>query len=487
MSKEFVKAALREEAESNVPAQPDLWAKLSKRVDATARPQARRGRLRMSFNPRPLLLGGALALLLIALWSATLWTQPASVVSAEEIFARAAQVVAEEPGADIHSFYGVYTSRYRNDPNGRFNEDRQETWFEAPDKYAHENANIYADGLEHTWSYGTDGTFTYQYMSDLNRIHLSDLDTFYLRDPETTTLKVRPFQPTNLNTLMERVRRKLAPARDPRSEPRPPYMYDVKLVGEERVLGRGAYVLELSLVPGASVQSPDSQVPEKMKMWVDKEIYAVLRIKGWNAEGVVLQSGAYEIFEVNRSVQFDPVALLAPPGTDIIDTRPAETRDELDRAWQQAALRARYTVFNTGDYPIGLKHGRPWYDARREVISQQFEGKVLAKMTAVVDASGKSTPVRPATEPQMREVTKLIITQGPPASIEADGMGAGVAVPVGKFAGRFYSQDGANTLIFDLEGTRIKLYAPRVLGVDSTYTSEELVNIAETLQVVGKK
>jgi len=410
-------------------------------------------------------------------------------MSAEQIVARAAQVVAEEPGADIRSFHGVYTSHYRNDPNGAFHEDRQETWFEAPNKYAHENASIYADGLELTWSYGTDGVFVYQYRSDLNRVHLSDIENFYLQDPATTTLKVRPFQPTNLSTLMERARRKLSPARDPRSDPRPPYMYDVQLLSDEQVLGRRVYVLELSLVPSASLQLPDSQVPEKMKMWVDKDIYAVLRIEGWNAEGVVLQSGGYESFEVNQSLKFDPVGLLAPAGIDVIDTRPVAERVDLTRAWQQAALQARYRVFNLWDSPMGLTPGRPWYDARREVISQQYQGKVTVEVRTVVDASGSSTPVRPATESRMKGVTvaRLIITQGPPASIKADGVGAGVAVKVGKVAGRFYSQDGANTLIFDREGTRIKLYTPRVVGIDSTYTSDDLVKIAEALQLVEKK
>jgi outer membrane lipoprotein-sorting protein len=413
-------------------------------------------------------------------------------MSAEQIVARAAQVVAEAPGADIRSFHGVYTSRYRNDPNGAFHEDRQETWFEAPNKYAHENASIYADGLELTWSYGTDGVFVYQYRSDLNRVHLSDVENFYLQDPATTTLKVLPFQPTNLSTLMERARRKLAPARDPRSDPRPPYMYDVKLLGDEQVLGRRAYVLELSLVPGASLQLPDSQVPEKMKMWVDKEIYAVLRIEGWNAEGVVLQSGAYESFEINQSLQFDPVALLAPAGIDIIDTRPVAERGDLTRAWQQAALQARYSVFDLANSPMGLTPGRPWYDARRAVISQQYQGKAIIDMQEVhevVDASGKiiSDSEWSIKGPRMREVTitRLIITQGPPTSIRADGLGPGAPVQIGNLKGLFYSQDDANTLIFDRDGTRIKLYSSPIRGA-APYTSDELVKIAEALQPMEK-
>ena len=489
MSKEFVRAVLVEEAESNVPTYPDLWAKLSTKVETDNRSQSNTGRLRTAFKPGPLLPVGGLALLVIALWSVSLWTQPAPVVSADEIVARAAQVVAEEPGADIRSFHGVYTSRYRHDPNGSFSEGRAETWFEAPGKYAQVSSNSYSNGQDETWTYGTDNGFTYSYAFGREYVQMSDIAFTQVQDSTTTTVRVRPFSPTSLQSVLEIARRKLPPALNEKSDPRPPYMYEARLSGEEQVLGRTAYVIEMTLVPGASLQLPDSQVPEKMKIWVDKALYATLRIEGWNADGVVLQSGAYESFEVNSNIQFDVLKTLAPPGTDIVDTRPVPDAATIEEGWQVAAQSAPRTVFRPSSVPERLEPGRPFYNTRREVVTQQYQGKALAKVLGVVDASGQSTQERPATGPEMREVVapRLIITQGAPASINADGLGEGVAVQVGTLTARFYSQGGAHTLMFDRDGTRIKLYAPSVMGAASRYTSEELAKIAGTLQPVEKK
>jgi hypothetical protein len=76
--------------------------------------------------------------------------------------------------------------------------------------------------------------------------------------------------------------------------------------------------------------------------------------------------------------------------------------------------------------------------------------------------------------------------QGPPTSIKTDGIGQGTPIQVDNLKGLFYSQDGANTLVFDREGTRIKLYSSPVAGV-AAYTSEQLVQIAETLQPIEKQ
>jgi hypothetical protein len=491
MSKEFVKAALREDAESHVPAHPDLWPSIAKRVHVTNRPQSRIPRLRLAFNPRPLLMAGALALLLISLWSIATFTQPVRTVSAEEIVARAAQVLTEEPGAGLRTFHGVYTFRYRHDPNSAFAEQREETWFQTPARYARVTSNPYSNGQDSAWFYGIEDGFTYQHAPGLNYIQMADLAFFHMQDPTTTTLKIRPFSPTSLESVLEVARRKLPPPLNGKSDPRPPYMYEVKLMGEEQVLDRSAYVVEMTLVPGASLQSPNMQVPEKMKMWVDKELYAVLRIEGWNAEGVVLQSGVYTSFEVNGNTQFDVLNTLAPSGTDIVDIRPVPDAATLDKGWLEATQRAAYTVFKPSRSLDSLMPGRPFYNSRREVISQQYQGHATLDMQSVVEVfPAVATPdpewsVRGA-KPKEVTLTKLIITQGLPSSIKADDMGNAVPVHVANHQGFFYSQDGANTLIFDRDGTRIKLSSSPFFGVEAL-TSEQLVQIAETLQPVEKK
>lgn len=484
MNKELLKEVLNEDADDNVPPEANLWPAIYSRVYEAKQPTAQAQRLRVAL--KPILFGSTLAAILLAFLAFSTLSRPAPV-SAEEIVARAAQMVQEEPGTDIRSFHGVYTYRYRNDPNGPFNEERQETWFQAPDKYVQKQTIGYPDGVERIWANGTDGTALYQYVSELKRVELWDLDAFGLRDPNTTTFKVRPFAPTDLASVMDRVRLKIPPPSDPRSAPRPPYAYDVRLVGEKQLLGRTAYVLELALVPGASLQRPDSQIPEKIEMWVDKEIYAVLRLEGWNAQGVVLRSGTYESFEVNANSRVDLLSILAPADTDIIDRRSA-TDAEVEEGWKAAVQSAPYTVFKLPGSPRGLEPGRPYYDVRRQVISQMYLGEASVQVSTVIDASGGTTP-RPVTGPQTRmvELPRLIITQGPPASIKEEGPGSSTPVQIGNLTGRFYSQGGEQTLIFERDGTRIKLYTPRVAGQESEYTSAQLVTIAAALQPLRRK
>lgn len=509
MSKEFVKSVMSEDADNNVPAHADLWPAIHDHVDHVRltgraeqiqhqhRPQWLRLSLSWSLSRRPLLLGSILTLLLVLITTGVLVliAQPATV-SAEEVLAKAEQV-AKGSATQSQSFYGSYLFRYRSNPTAGFDETRQETWFQAPNQYAYKVTTRSMDGKKSTVSSGADGIYAYNYVSESNQLRLRDAEIFP-GDPSTATLQSLLFSPANLADVLERARRKTPPPLNPKSTPRPPYMYDVKLVGDDEVLGRRTYVVEMTLVPGSSLQLPDRQVPERMKMWVDQEVYAVLRMEGWDAQGDVLQSGIYESFQVNsvnRGNQTDIRLFLAPPGADVVDMRLAGAQ-EIAKAWQEAIKRASYQVFEPASVPDGLVPGRPFYDAEREVVSQVYQGEVLIQVLPSygTSAEGEFKVVPPKGQPVTRRVTlpRLAVIQGPPASIKEEGLGERTSLQIGKLTGRLYSQeDGTHTLIFDIGGTRIKLYAPPYtmarVSNPGVFTSEQLAMLAETMQPAGKK
>lgn len=497
MNKELVKQLLNDDADANVPAHANLWPAIRDRVQTSKQVgQTHRQPVlwRMPLSWRPLLLSSALALVLVTLAAIT-WIVAPTPVSAEQVLAKAEQIAIGNTKPALQSFYGNYVSQYRNGPTQPFIQSRQETWFQAPDKYAYKYTTRSADGQESTFSNGTDGAYSYQYVPEKNELLLRDANTFMQLpgDPSTSTLQLLLFSPANLSDALERARRKTPPPLNPKSAPRPPYAYDVKLLNDrEEVLNRPAYVLELTLVPGASLQLPDRQIPEKFKMWVDQEIYAVLRMEGWDAEGNVLQTGVYDSFEINKKTQTDILSVIAPPSAYILDLRLANEA-EVGRAWQEAIQRASYQVFKPLRLPDELSAGRPLYDAQREIISQVFQGEVLMQARPVYDTStGDFTVVRPNDQQPGRRVTvpKLVIIQGPRESI-SEGPGESRPIQVGTLTGRLYSRNGAVILIIDREGIRIKLYTPTygaiVANNRDVYTADQLAKIAEAMQSAPKR
>jgi outer membrane lipoprotein-sorting protein len=498
MSKEFVRSVLVVDADENVPVDANLWPAIHGQVRSTEQALPRQhqpGRLRLAFNWKPLVLSGGFVLLLVAAGMASLLTQPATV-SAEEVLARAEQAVKAET-IGLQSFYGEFVSKYRNNPTEPFFESRQETWFQAPDQYAYKLTYDLQDGREYTLFNGGDGTYSYNYFSDYNQLMVREPNTFPA-SPTTGTLQALLFSPANFGDALESARRKLPPVRNPKSDPRPEYMYDVKLVGSEEVAGRLSYVLEMTLVPGASVQLPDRQVPEKMKMWVDEEVYAVLRLEGWDAKGNVLQSSAYESFQVNQghsSNQSNIRSFLAAENADVLDLRLADSK-EVEQAWQDTVKRASYQLFRPEYLPGVLQPGRPLYDVERGVTSQVFQGEVLlpaARGPRIYDPTpGGDVTIVQRTKPRLITLAKLAVIQGPPSSISEEKLGGSTPVQIGSLTGRLYTRDGGRSiLIFDLDGTRIKLQAPVQVvsnaSPESLITVNQLVQIAEAMQPVKSK
>lgn len=502
MNRTSIRDVLKEHVASTRTRQPNLWPSILGKVEQIERTSHAWEHPGQPLRARRLILGGAFATVLVIMGTVALLAfltlgQPKSV-SAAEVLAKAEQVVKGET-TGLQSFYGNYLFHYRNSPTEPFIEIRDETWFQSPDKVAYRHTTDLENGEKYSLANGRDSAYSYTYRSEYNQLWLWGADVLP-GDATKGTLQMLLFSPANLTEAMERARRELRPAQNPKSDPRPPYMYDVKFIGEENVIGRKAYVLELTMVPGASLQLPDSQVPETMKMWVDQEVYAVLRLEGWNAEGELLQSGIYETFQVNQghqANQADIRGFFGAQGADVLELNFAEA-NEVEQAWQETIKRASYQLFKPARVPDGLYGVRPLYDAERGVTSQVYQGEILLQRDPLrVQGPGQDgeARVRPRegqdSDPRRVTIARLGIIQGPPSVISEDGLGASTSVQIGSLTGRLYTRDGISTLIFDMNNTRIKLQAPlQVLAgasPESAITVEQLVQIAESMQPVSVK
>ncbi|HVF99835.1 MAG TPA: sigma-E factor regulatory protein RseB domain-containing protein [Chloroflexia bacterium] len=444
-------------------------------------------------------LASALALVLVTLGMAGFLTlgQPRAA-SAAEVLARVEQSAKGGAALDIRSFHGDYTFRSRHDANGAFFESHRETWFVASDKYLSRGTMRDVDGREWSWFGGTDGKLRYNYRSDMGQLQLYDPlpasesgDNRSMMDP----LQIHLLEPSDLQTVIEGARQKTPPV-DPRSEPRPPYIYDAKLAGSDTILGRPAHVIELTLVPGASLQQPGAQIPERVKLWVDKQIYVVLRTEGWDAQGRVLESSGYTTFEVNKSVDQTVFNFTPPSDAAIVDMRLADA-EALGNGWQQASRQAPFALFTVAEpslTSLGLIPGRPIFYEARGTVSQMFQAEVVIKVPSSTWSvqGGKYTNAGDGSQPASRTETRprLVMVQGSPSSISTAALSGGKAVQIGNITGHMYKRDGLHVLIFDRDGTRImlsELVYPGYQGagsLDEQAVEDLILKAAESLQSV---
>lgn len=504
MSETFARKVVREYAEKNRPHRLDLWPAIHGRISLKGqapRPQTRQHQLSSLFSPRLGMklpaLAGALALVLVTLGMAGFLTfgQP-QVASAAEVLARVEQSAKGVAALDIRSFHGDYTFRSRHDANGAFFESQRETWFVTPNKYL--SRGTMRDGREWSWFGGTDGKLRYNYRSDMGQLQLYDPlpasesgDNRSMMDP----LQIHLLEPSDLQTVIEGARQKTPPV-DPRSEPRPPYIYDAKLAGSDTILGRPAHVIELTMVPGASLQQTGAQIPERVKLWVDKQVYVVLRTEGWDGQGRVLESSGYTSFEINKSI--DPAVFDFTPPSDaaIVDMRLADA-EALGKGWQQASRQAPFTLFTVAEpslASLGLVPGRPIFYEARGTVSQMFQAEVVINVPSSTwrVQGGKYTNPGGGSQSGSRTETqpRLVVVQGSPSSISTAGLSGGKAVQIGKITGHMYKRDGLHVLIFDRDGTRIMLSELVYPGFQGRSSADEqavealMLKAAESLQSV---
>lgn len=287
MTKDFVRKVMKEDAESNRPGNPDLWPAVHGGLPQTGTPQLQpRRRSRVRLGLMPLALAGVLvvALLGLGLLMPSTLTQPRPA-SAAELLARAA--ASEGTAAGMRSFHGVLVGEQRNNAREEFSNVREEQWYLAPHSYRSEAHIRTNSGEEGVLMWVSNGKAGWKYDSYFG--------TAYPLKPNEVKGN---FGALNLEKALSGEMTKS--------------FYNAEVVGTEKVSGRTAHVVDLTLKPAE--QWPPNMYPSDMahtKLWVDAEVFIILRLQSWDAEGNLLSTNQYEIYEINAAV--DPEIFNAKP------------------------------------------------------------------------------------------------------------------------------------------------------------------------------
>ncbi len=301
MGEDFVRRVLREHARANMTRQPNLWPALSRLVAQNPAPPSKRSWMRPWFSAQPLVVAGLLVLLVAgAIGTAALLNQP-KLASAAEVIAKAQQVAQDEQ-SNVQSFHGVMTEWFiAHEPAGVAVEGRMEQWYQAePYKYINRGTYRRSDGSEYHTMSGADEEYTHLAHEEDPTLDLEGgtlVDGVLKRpvDPD----RPRLFGPYN---WLEQVRS--SGKGDGTNGQKFNYLdlFDKTLVGTERIAGRDVYVLELTANP-AGRGYPSVQVPvAKSKMWVDQQLFFVLRGEAFDANGELTARYAFETIEFNQPI-----------------------------------------------------------------------------------------------------------------------------------------------------------------------------------------
>jgi hypothetical protein len=296
MSEDFVRRVLKQHAQTNMTKQPDLWPALSRLVQPL--PRSPRNRLGA---PTVLVAGLTALLVLLAIAAATLLNQPRPV-SAAEIIARAKEV-AKDDKTSLQTFHGVMTHWFiAYEPAGETVEGRSEEWYQAdPYRFLQKGTFQISDGTGYESMYGSDEKYTYL-------AHEED-DTLVIGKDgvlENGVLK-RPIDPKHPRMFgpyswLDQVGSSGKGKGTNEQEFNYLDLFDMALLGTDKIGGRDVYILELTANP-AGRGYPAVTVPiAKSKMWVDQQLFLILRTEAYDANGELTARAAFETFEVNQPV-----------------------------------------------------------------------------------------------------------------------------------------------------------------------------------------
>ena len=440
MGKDFVRTVLREHAERNMHNKPNLWPTIGGKLGSTAGAKSVRTGRRLMLSPLPLSLAGGLALVVVIIW-AVLWSGQTS----NRVLNTLEASTTEQSLADgsITSMHGKRVVRYRNSSVDNLTECNVESWEVLSGKSRMEQSCREPDGSEH-FSFGASkGDIQISYNSSHNE---------FIIDPISEEDQ-RKYWPKSLDEVMQNVATvggllNSAGARE---------VYTVTLVGEDQVIGRATYVLELQIKSLAS-----TMVAHKQKLWVDKQIFIPLKEQSWDKFGTLRWEFEYQSLELNPRLDDSLFDVTPPLGSFVVDKRKA-TPEEMEQSWSNIRDKFSTPLFelNNPEVPELRQPRKPYFLESHGIVSQAL------------------------VEPKTRgDALWLLIMQGPPSTFTVTGMGAGKPVTDGSVQGRVYSHEGSYALEMDKDGTRVVLYLPSNRGAN---TYNLLIRYAKQLQVMKEK
>lgn len=448
MGEDFVRTVLREHAEHHMTSRPNLWLAISGKLQ----PAQQKGNALPVISWRPVVLAVALVGLFVLAGTLFVLVQPKSV-SAEEVLAQWEKASKNNYAGTISSGYLVTNSRYRQFDTGEPFSDvllpdlwqsRTEVWYQAPD-------NV----LSKTSFTAPDGSVSEGY-------NLETADTMYVALTGHEEIRImskqpgntRAFAPLNLEHLLTGSGASMGPVTK---------TYTTTLLGTEEVGGRMAYVLEQNVTPEvleAEARGGFRLYHHKYRLWIDQQLYLVLKLQSWSKDGELISEMAAEKLELNNPVDPSLFEFQPPAGYVVADMRPA-TPEQVSQGWRDVARQMQVTLYESGEFGwYSVERRKPYFVSSQGVVTQ-----------AIVRKTSRGG-----------QLLHGLVVQGSPSDIDESRLGKSKPVSVGPHQGRLYRKNEAYYIVFDLDGTRILLYSSNGGEVE-----RDLVEVGEALVPVDTK
>jgi outer membrane lipoprotein-sorting protein len=260
-----------------------------------------------------------------------------------------------------------------------------------------------------------------------------------------------------------------------------------KFLGQDRVAGRAAYILELSPKPLA-LSTPSTLLPlgsrqevkgngfKLARVWFDSETYIPLKIELVDDAGRAEGTWAFTSFEMNPPVDPAMFAFEIPAGETIEYWRPP-VDSEVSVLWQRAAAQVPFPVFEPGPGTLPdwlMAPEGPAVDRTYgSLVSEGYDAKPSPQDTGPT-LSGLSIYERAV--PTGNGSAQGVVTPSP--TVTATPAGVTMPIQLGAYLGQYREQPDAKWIIFERDSTQIWLKG------QGKVTRDELVAVAISLQRV---
>ena len=438
MSKDFVKSVLKAHLDAGMP-RKDPWPAIRQRVQT--RSTGRRTWWGISMRPVAFAVAGAM-IVVLALAGSLLWTTQPETLDAEQLWAKTEQASQSTTTSEtVKSVHMVSRYRYRFENMTAFAGGGAETWYQAPGRRFDKTRSWGVDGVAEDGFSLQEGLAWYQARPGSDVVELTALD-----------------EPVRFGSLSL-----LEATEGIKDHPRVKNAYTLQIIGKEQIAGRNAYVLESLIRPEVSREDRARITTHKQWIWIDQELYVVLKQLLWNEAGDLIEEQNVDLFELNKPV--DSALFTLPTGYVVADMR-AASMEERTQGWRDVYSKMNVTLYEPGDLArYGPELRKPYFLASQGVVSQALVRK-----------------------PGPDDIVNAVIVQGPASAIDVSRLGKSTGVRVGPYQGKLFGAD-ANRLVFDIGSTRVLIYDPVSPYDLDAYpgVADELVRIGESLVAVPKK
>jgi outer membrane lipoprotein-sorting protein len=319
VNEEFVRNALKEDAENNRGGDVDVWPAVRDRLlTQKGSRRADVGSRRLPFRAPAIYAGVALAVVVLAglAWGSF---PGAKQVSAAEVLARLHEASQDPNVFGIRSLEGVYTQEFTGP--GTENADVAKTenhiWYQAPDKQRTETRAKSGKLMISI----KDGETGWLYDPDAQRVTLYSWTSTWI---DYTTVGGVELQDLLTNTAAG---------------------YDVQMHDSEQIAGRATHVLQLTPREEGSIGMPGT--PNRKKLWVDQETYLILKYEEEDDDYGHYRTWTYQSLTVNPDLSPDLFSFSPPAGAEVIDNQDetGPTGRLVRQQWQQVAASVSFPLF----------------------------------------------------------------------------------------------------------------------------------------------